>query len=206
MGFLNAKETAGVLNSITRSVLRRWRGWPERVEQSLAALNRRERNRRLRTVLFTDIVGSTNRVVEMGDRQWVQLLSKYYAIVRNELAIFGGREIDTAGDGFLATFEEPAQAIRCASAIRAGMGSLGLQIKAGLHVGECESLDNSIAGIAVHIGARVVAVAGPGEVLVSSTVQGIGNGLRDRIRRPWHIQSQRRARKMATLPRAGGPG
>jgi class 3 adenylate cyclase len=111
---------------------------------------------------------------------WVEVLKKYYAVVRRELAIFSGHEIDTTGDGFLATFEVPAQAIRCASAIRDAMGSLGLQIKAGSHAGECEQLENSIARIAVHIGARVVAIAGPGEVLVSSTIRELvmGSGIR----------------------------
>ena len=124
---------------MTCAALRRWRGWTERIEQSLALHSQQEGKRALRTFLFTDIVGSTDRVAEMGDRQWVEVLKKYYAVIRTELAIFRGREIDTAGDGFLATFEIPAQAVRCASAIRDGMGSLGLQIKAGRHAGECES-------------------------------------------------------------------
>jgi class 3 adenylate cyclase len=179
MDLLNVNETASALKSITCSALVRCRRWGKWTEQFLANHNQHERHRALRTFLFTDIVGSTGRAAEMGDRQWVEVLEKYYTVVRKELAIFRGHEIDTTGDGFLATFEVPAQAIRCASAIRDVMGSLGLQIKAGLHAGECERLGNSIAGIAVHIGARVVAIAGPGEVLVSSTIRELvmGSGI-----------------------------
>jgi class 3 adenylate cyclase len=180
MGLLDANETAGPLSSITCGAQRLWRGWTERIEQSLCFNNYQERNRRLTTVLFTDIVDSTNRVAEIGDRQWTELLRKYYTIVRTQLAIYRGREISTAGDGFLATFGAPARAIRCAYAICDGVGNLGLQIRAGLHTGECESLHKSIAGIAVHVGARVVAMAGPNEVLVSSTVRDLvmGSGIK----------------------------
>jgi class 3 adenylate cyclase len=179
MDLLNVNETASALKSVTCSALVRCRRWGKWTEQFLANHNQHERHRALRTFLFTDIVGSTGRAAEMGDRQWVEVLEKYYTVVRKELAIFRGHEIDTTGDGFLATFEVPAQAIRCASAIRDVMGSLGLQIKAGVHAGECERLGNSIAGIAVHIGARVVAIAGPGEVLVSSTIRELvmGSGI-----------------------------
>jgi len=180
MDLLNVNDTAIALKSITGGALRRCRHWAERTEQFLAHHTLHERNRALRTFLFTDIVGSTDRTAEMGDRQWVDVLRKYYSVVRRELAIFRGHEIETAGDGFLAIFEVPAQAIRCASAISDAMSNLGIQIRAGLHAGECEWFENSIAGIAVHIGARVVAMAGPGEVLVSSTVRELvlGSGIR----------------------------
>jgi class 3 adenylate cyclase len=179
MDLLNVIETATALKSITCGALGRYRRWAERTDQFLASRNQHETHRALKTFLFTDIVGSTDRAAEMGDRQWVEVLKNYYAVVRKELAIFRGHEIDTAGDGFLATFEVPAQAIRCASAIRDLMSNLGLQIKAGVHAGECERLGDSIAGIALHIGARVVAIAGPGEVLVSSTIRELvmGSGI-----------------------------
>lgn len=139
-----------------------------------------EPDRVLATVLFTDIVGSTERAVELGDRRWQELLESYYALVRHELARFRGREINTAGDGFLATFDGPARAIRCARAISDAVERLGISIRAGLHTGECEVAGNQVGGIAVHIGARVAATAGAGEVLVSSTVRDLvaGSGIR----------------------------
>ena len=138
-----------------------------------------EVERVLATVLFTDIVGSTERAVTLGDRAWRDLLGRHHAIVRHEIEYYRGREIDTSGDGFLATFDGPARAIRCAKGIRDAVRSLGLEIRAGLHTGECERVDDKIAGIAVHTGARVMAEAGPGEVLVSSTVKDLvaGSGL-----------------------------
>ncbi|MEN8181633.1 MAG: adenylate/guanylate cyclase domain-containing protein, partial [Myxococcota bacterium] len=139
-----------------------------------------EADRVLATVLFTDIVDSTKRVAEVGDQRWREILEEHHGLVRRELARFRGREIDTAGDGFLATFDGPARAIRCAAAVRDAVGSLGLRIRAGLHTGECEVLGNRVAGIAVHIGARVAASAGPDEVMVSHTVKDLvaGSGLR----------------------------
>jgi class 3 adenylate cyclase len=133
----------------------------------------------LATVLFTDIVGSTERAVALGDRVWRDLLDRHHAIVRQEIGRYRGAEVDTAGDGFLATFDGPARAIRCATGIRDAVRSLGIEIRAGLHTGECERLDDKIAGIAVHTGARVMALAGPGEILVSSTVKDLvaGSGL-----------------------------
>jgi class 3 adenylate cyclase len=130
-------------------------------------------------VLFTDIVGSTERAVELGDRQWQELLEHHHRLVRSELNLFRGREVDTAGDGFFATFDGPARGIRCACAIRDSVSSLGITIRAGLHTGECEVMGDKVSGIAVHIGARVMAKAGPGEVLVSSTVKDlvVGSGL-----------------------------
>jgi pimeloyl-ACP methyl ester carboxylesterase len=133
----------------------------------------------LATVLFTDIVQSSERAVELGDLRWRQLLERHHSVVRRELDRFRGREIDTAGDGFLSTFDGPARAIRCARAIAAGVRELGLEIRAGLHTGECELIGERIAGVAVHTGARVAAKARPGEVLVSSTVRDLvaGSGI-----------------------------
>jgi class 3 adenylate cyclase len=130
-----------------------------------------EIDRVLATVLFTDIVGSTDRAAELGDRGWSDLLEAHHAAVRKELHQFRGHEIDVAGDGFLATFDGPARAIRCAKRIVEAVHSLGLEIRAGIHTGECERLGDRIGGLAVHIGARVAAKAAPGEVLVSSTVK-----------------------------------
>jgi class 3 adenylate cyclase len=136
-------------------------------------------DRVLATVLFTDIVGSTERAAELGDRQWRDILANHHRIVRTELQSFRGREIDTAGDGFFATFDGPARGIRCACAIRDEVKSLGLAIRAGLHTGECELMDDKVSGIAVHIGARVAQMAETNEVLVSSTVKDLvaGSGL-----------------------------
>ncbi|MGJ7510996.1 adenylate/guanylate cyclase domain-containing protein [Variovorax sp. GT1P44] len=138
-----------------------------------------EADRLLVTVLFTDIVKSTERAAQLGDRGWHDLLESHHALVRRELERYRGREIDTAGDGFLATFDGPARAVRCACAISREVRSLGLEIRAGLHTGECEVLGNKLAGIAVHTGARVATHAQPSEVLVSSTVKDLvaGSGL-----------------------------
>jgi class 3 adenylate cyclase/pimeloyl-ACP methyl ester carboxylesterase len=131
------------------------------------------------TLLFTDIVGSTERAAELGDRGWLELLERHHALVRRELTRFRGEEKDTAGDGFFATFDGPARAIRCALAIVEGVRELGLDLRAGVHTGECELHDAKVAGIAVSIGARVAALAGPGEVVVSQTVKDLvaGSGL-----------------------------
>jgi class 3 adenylate cyclase len=138
-----------------------------------------EPNRILATVLFTDIVGSTERIAELGDHEWAELLMRHHAAVRREIERSRGREIDTAGDGFLATFDGPARAIRCAVAIREALRDLGLEVRAGLHTGECELLAEKVTGLAVHTGARVAGLAGPGEVLVSSTVRDLvaGSGI-----------------------------
>jgi class 3 adenylate cyclase len=125
----------------------------------------------LATVLFTDIVGSTQRAAELGDSRWQTLLADHNRIVRRQLDRFGGSEVKVIGDGFLATFDGPARAVRCAFAIRDEVQQLGLEIRAGLHVGEVDVLPDDIAGMAVHIGARVSALAGPSEILVSSTVR-----------------------------------
>ena len=136
-------------------------------------------DRVLATVLFTDIVDSTRRAAEMGDRDWHALLDAHDAVVRAQLARFRGREVNTSGDGFLAMFDGPQRAIRCAMAIRDAVQALGIEVRAGLHTGECEVRGDDIGGIAVHIGARVSALAGPNEVLVSSTLRDlvIGSGL-----------------------------
>lgn len=155
-------------------------------------------DRVLVTVLFTDIVGSTERARELGDRRWRELLDRHHAMVRQELTRFRGREIDTAGDGFFAVFDGPARAIRCAHAIVAALNNIGLEIRAGLHTGEVELANGAVRGIAVHIGARIAGLAKPGEVVVSGTVKdliaGSGIELKDRgthelkgISGDWHV-------------------
>jgi class 3 adenylate cyclase len=138
-----------------------------------------ETNRMLATVLFTDIVASTARAAEMGDRRWRELLEDYHAVVRRELIRYRGHEIETAGDGVLATFDGPTRAIRCAASICEAVKPLGVQIRAGLHTGEVETMGEKVGGIAVHIAARVVGKAGPDEVVVSSTVKDLvaGSGI-----------------------------
>ncbi|MGZ4110680.1 MAG: adenylate/guanylate cyclase domain-containing protein, partial [Actinomycetota bacterium] len=133
----------------------------------------------LATVLFTDLVGATERAAALGDRRWRDLLEQHHARVRRELARYRGVELDTAGDGFFARFDGPARAIRCACAIRDAIADLGLEVRAGLHTGECGVLEAKVTGIAVSIGARVAAEARPGEVLVSQTVKDLvaGSGL-----------------------------
>ncbi|HWC32085.1 MAG TPA: adenylate/guanylate cyclase domain-containing protein [Actinomycetota bacterium] len=137
------------------------------------------RDRVLATVLFTDIVGSTDTAARMGDRDWRELLGRHNRVVRASLERYDGREIHTAGDGFLATFDSPRRAIECARAATSAVRSIGVEIRAGLHTGEIELAGNDVQGIAVHIGARVSAKAGAGEVLVSSTVKDlvVGSGI-----------------------------
>ena len=139
-----------------------------------------EPDRVLATVLFTDIVNSTERAAEMGDRNWRNLLASHHNIIRRELIQFRGREIDTAGDGFFATFDGPARAIRCAEAIQKAVTQLELAVRVGLHTGECEVMDGKITGIAVHIGARVMSLASQSEILVTSTVKELvaGSGIK----------------------------
>jgi class 3 adenylate cyclase len=138
-----------------------------------------EFDRVLATVLFTDIVGSTARAAELGDRAWRALLERHHATVRAMLGRYRGKEIDTAGDGFFATFDGPARAVRCAQAIVEALRPLGLEVRAGVHTGEVETIDGKVGGMAVVIGARVAAVAGAGEILVSQTVKDLvaGSGL-----------------------------
>ena len=144
-----------------------------------AALKEPGSERVLATVLFTDLVGSTERAAELGDRAWAELLERHHALVRRQLDRFRGREIDNAGDGFLASFDGPARAIMGARAITEAVRDLGLEIRCGLHTGECELVGDKLGGTAVHIGARVAATATAGEVLVSSTVKDLvaGSGI-----------------------------
>jgi class 3 adenylate cyclase len=138
----------------------------------------------LKTVLFTDIVGSTERAAELGDRRWKEVLDAHDDAVRRQLARFGGVAVNTTGDGFLAAFDGPARAIHCTQAIVGEASGLGLEIRSGLHTGECELRGGDLAGIAVHIGARVAALAAPSQVLVTGTVRdlvaGSGIGFADR--------------------------
>jgi len=133
-------------------------------------------DRLLATVLFTDIAGSTERNARLGDEGWRDLLDQHHAVVRRELARFRGQEISTSGDGFFATFDGPARAVRCAVAIRDKLGAYGIEVRAGLHTGECERMGDNIGGLAVHIGSRVASLAGAGEVLASSTVKDLVSG------------------------------
>jgi class 3 adenylate cyclase len=133
-------------------------------------------DRQLATLLFTDIVGSTERMARLGDSGWRELLEQHHSLVRAELLRARGREVDTAGDGFFAAFDGPARAVRCAKAIIDGVRELGIEVRSGLHTGECELVDGKVSGIAVHMGARVASQAGPGEVLVSSTVKDLVAG------------------------------
>jgi class 3 adenylate cyclase len=136
-------------------------------------------DRVLTTVMFTDIVGSSARAAEVGDAHWREMLQDHHRLIRKQLVRFRGRELDTAGDGFFATFDGPARAVRCACAISEEMRSLGLEVRAGLHTGECELIDGKVGGIAVHIGERVASSAEPGEVRLSGTVKDLvaGSGL-----------------------------
>jgi class 3 adenylate cyclase len=130
----------------------------------------------LATVLFIDIASSTERAVTLGDTAWGNLLNSYYAIVQKELVRFRGKETNTTGDGFLATFDGPARAVRCAVAITRAVKQLGIEARAGVHTGECELMGDNVGGIAVHTGARIMAKAEPGGVLVSGTVKDLVSG------------------------------
>ncbi len=147
--------------------------------QEAATREAPEPDRVLATIFFSDIAGSTAVAAELGDARWRQLLAQHHAQVRRQLARFRGTELDTAGDGFFARFDGPARAIRCALAIHQAMRDLGLDVRIGLHAGECEVLDGKLAGIAVSTGARITALAAPGQVLVSQTVKDLvaGSGI-----------------------------
>jgi pimeloyl-ACP methyl ester carboxylesterase/class 3 adenylate cyclase len=179
-----AKYQGAIISEVRSFLTEIWEsgGWEEE-----------EPDRVLATVLFTDIVRSSERASALGDRSWRELLERHHALVRRELLRFRGRELDTAGDGFLASFDGPARAIRCARAIVESLRELDLDIRAGLHTGECEIVDGKVAGIAVHTGARVAGQARPGEVLVSSTVKDLvaGSGIRF---------ADRGARELAGVP------
>ena len=163
-------------------------------------LEQAELDRVLATVLFIDVVASTEAIVASGDRRWRDLLERHRAMVRSLLARYRGTEVDTAGDGFFATFDGPARAIRCARAIAVETAALGIEVRAGVHTGEVEVADGKVAGIAVHIGARVGAVAGPSEVLVSQTVRDLvaGSGLAFEDRGEHDAQGD--SRSVAPLP------
>jgi class 3 adenylate cyclase/pimeloyl-ACP methyl ester carboxylesterase len=162
-----------------------------------------EPDRIMATLMFTDIVGSSELVSELGDARWRELLNEHHAVTRRELLRFRGREIDTAGDGFFASFDGPARAVRCACAIVEGVRGLGLDVRAGLHAGECELIDGKIGGIAVHIGARVAASAAPGEVRVSSTVKDLvaGSGLEFDDRGSHHLKGLQGDRQVFAVRR-----
>jgi class 3 adenylate cyclase len=138
-----------------------------------------DHDRVLATVLFTDIVGATAHAERLGDRAWKDLLNRHHSLVRQELERFRGRELDTAGDGFFATFDGPARGVRCALAVRDVVRTLGIDIRAGVHIGECEVIGDKVGGIAVHTAARIMARSKPGGVLVSRTVKDLvaGSGL-----------------------------
>lgn len=158
-----------------------WEAITGEIEEFLTGVRHApEADRVLATVLFTDIVGATAKAAALGDRRWRDLLERHHGVVREELVRCRGREIDTAGDGFLAAFDGPARGIRAARAIVQRVRELGLEVRAGLHTGECEVMGQKLGGIAVHIGARIAALAKPGQVLVSSTVRDLvaGSGLR----------------------------
>jgi class 3 adenylate cyclase len=152
----------------------------DEVEEFLTGVRQsHEVDRVLATILFTDIVGSTRRAAEVGDRQWRVLLDRHDDVVRRELRRFNGREVNTTGDGMVAAFDGPARALHCASAIAAALQAIGLDVRSGLHTGECEVRGTDLGGLAVHIAARVGALAQSGEVLVSSTVKDlvVGSGI-----------------------------
>jgi class 3 adenylate cyclase len=152
----------------------------DEVEEFLTGSRRTpEPDRVLATVLFTDIVGSTKHAARMGDERWRDVLARHDELVRAELERWRGKEVKTVGDGFLATFDGPARAVRCAEAVVRGVETEGLEVRAGLHTGECERIGDDVGGIAVHIGARVADLASGGEVLVTSTVKElvVGSGL-----------------------------
>jgi class 3 adenylate cyclase len=179
----------------------------DEVEEFLTGVRpTRVADRVLASVLFTDLVGSTQRLRELGDRAWADVLTRHDSVVRTELERFGGDEVDSAGDGFFATFDGPARAIRCAFAIRDGLVELGLDVRAGIHTGEIERpRGGSPRGIAVHVGARVSAAAGAGEVLVSATTRDLvaGSGIESAERGESELKESDGARSM---PRARAQG
>jgi class 3 adenylate cyclase/pimeloyl-ACP methyl ester carboxylesterase len=146
------------------------------VERFVESIDEQEPETVLATVLFTDIVGSTEKLAQLGNARWREVVERHHVLVRSQLSRFRGEEIDTAGDGFFARFDGPIRAVRCAHAITTAVPDLGLQVRAGVHTGECELVGDKIAGLAVNIGARVAAAAGPGEVFVSSTVKDLVAG------------------------------
>jgi len=164
--------------------------------------------RALLTLLFTDIAASTEIAERVGDAAWRDLLARHRAIVRAQLAAHGGREVDNAGDGFFATFDAPTAAVRCADAIRAASRAAGLELRAGIHSGECDATGAHTSGIAVHVAARIVEIAGPGEILVSATVRDLvaGSGLAFRDA-DWHaLKGLRESRQLFALAESAAAG
>ncbi len=177
------RALAYMKRTIARRVSHQYEKLAEQVRIGRRPARRRSAPRRVvATVLFIDIVGSTEKAARLGDRRWNEVLNHYYAAVRRQLRASRGREISTAGDGVFATFDRPARAIRCAAAIREAVHTLGLEVRAGLHTGECQIVGDAVGGLAVHIGARVVAHADGDEVLVSSTVKELMAGSAFRFR------------------------
>ncbi len=163
----------------------------DEIEEFLTGSHRgQEPERALATVLFTDIVGSTEKAAELGDKRWRDLLERHDAIVRRQLQIHRGREVKTMGDGFLATFDGPARAIRCAAAVRDELAAIGIEVRVGIHTGEVELVGDDVSGMAVNIGARIGALADSGELLVSSTVRElvVGSGLEFDDRGPHNLK------------------
>ena len=150
----------------------------DEIERFVAAVrdDEAELDRVLATVMFTDIVGSTEKAAELGDKGWGDLVERHHGVVRAMLGRFRGTEVDTAGDGFFATFDGPARGVRCAQAITSAVRDLGIEVRAGVHTGEVETIAGKAGGIAVNVGARIASIAGPSEVLVSHTVQGLVSG------------------------------
>ncbi len=166
------RARAYVAYAVSRRIGHQYERLPESVLiRKGRALDDRDLDRKLATMLFVDIVGSTEKAVRMGDRRWSEVMNHYYAAVRRELRAASGKEVTTTGDGMLATFKAAAKAIRCASSIREAVRTLGLEIRAGLHAGEYQIIGGEVVGIAIHIGARVAAKAGASEVVVSSAVR-----------------------------------
>jgi hypothetical protein len=194
VGHLAVRDTPGadMAGEIERFATGVWEagGWDEG-----------EPDRVLATVLFTDICGSTTKLAELGDRAWRELLARHHELIRRELVRFRGTEMDVAGDGFFARFDGPARAIRCACAITAGVRELGLEVRAGLHTGECELIEAKVGGIAVHIGAprRAAGAAGRGARLEHR--EGSGRRLRHPLPRAWLGRTERRRRRMAAVRR-----
>lgn len=183
-----------------------WYGWADAILQGVADLiseideEQRSFDRVLATILFSDIVASTASAASLGDRRWRDLVERHHSVVRGLLARYRGHEVDTAGDGFFATFDGPARAVRCGEAIAAGVHDIGLEVRIGIHTGEIGTVNDKVGGIAVHFGARIAALAGPSQILVSSTVKdptlGAGLAFADAGERqlkgvpePWHLYS-----------------
>ena len=192
-----ATELPGEDHIMISGDTRPWLAAVEAFVESVRSLDA-DADRVLATVMFTDVVGSTQRAVALGDRGWRDLVERHHAAVRRELARFRGREIDVAGDGFFAAFDGPGRAIRCAAAVRETAAAMDLRLRIGVHAGECERAGHGLRGIAVHVGARIGASAEPDEILVSSTVHdlvaGSGIGFEDAglrtlkdVPQPWHL-------------------